>query len=352
MPRTLIPRSTLRAMAAEFPVGDPFGGAAYGERLDPGVALVASAGIQMGGSLLGSALADDYGAKGANDAAAASSRQQMAITGDMWDFYKAHYRPIEKQMLGEAADIGGDVDQEQAAARASSSVSAGYDAANKNARQSMLAMGVRPDSPAFQDAVVRGELARGADTARAGNDARESTKWAGREWRKGLVDSGRGTPSQVLNSYGAITAQQTQRAQWGANMQRQSAQDIGYLFQPAAKAASDWFKSSKWGGTARSGGSSFGGSSSGEDLMLAEGGEVQGFGVTRPDGSVDISGPGVVRGPGTGTSDSIPAQTDTGQRVQLSNGEYVIPAAVVRAKGTEFFDRVVKSVTEPKRSVQ
>ena len=41
---------------------------------------------------------------------------------------------------------------------------------------------------------------------------------------------------------------------------------------------------------------------------------------------------GLVRGPGTGTSDSIPAM--------LSNGEYVIPANVVKQMGVGFFDQI------------
>lgn len=43
---------------------------------------------------------------------------------------------------------------------------------------------------------------------------------------------------------------------------------------------------------------------------------------------------GPVSGPGTGTSDSIPAK--------LSDGEYVIPADVVATKGKEFFDNLVR----------
>jgi hypothetical protein len=365
--KTYLSRAQSRAWSLDHPVGDAFGGPAYGERRDPGSALIASAGIQVGGSLLGGMLADDNGAEDANNQAAASSRQQMVITGDMWDFYKTHYRPLEEQVVREAGVVGGDVDQEQAAARAAASVSAGFDSANEATKASMLAMGVRQDSPAFAAAVGQGEAMRGANTARAGNDAREDTKWRGREWRRSVVEGGKGIPGQAINSYGANTAQQTQRAQWGTNMQRQQAGDIGYALQPAAKAASDWFKASKWGGTKTTGGfgtgaganmgayddmASMAGGGSGGELWLAEGGQVDGFGVRRPDGSMDMAGPGVLQGPGTGTSDSIPAETDTGQKVQLSTGEYVIPADVVRAKGTEFFDKVVKSVTEPKRSAQ
>jgi hypothetical protein len=43
---------------------------------------------------------------------------------------------------------------------------------------------------------------------------------------------------------------------------------------------------------------------------------------------------GAVRGPGTGTSDSIP--------IRVSHGEYVIPAHVVQMKGKEFFDSLLQ----------
>jgi len=50
---------------------------------------------------------------------------------------------------------------------------------------------------------------------------------------------------------------------------------------------------------------------------------------------------GVIRGPGTGTSDSIPAVSNTGQPIRVSNGEFIIPEHVVRAKGTEFFEKLI-----------
>jgi hypothetical protein len=43
---------------------------------------------------------------------------------------------------------------------------------------------------------------------------------------------------------------------------------------------------------------------------------------------------GKVVGPGTGTSDSIP--------IRVSAGEYVIPAHIVKAKGKDFFDGLLK----------
>jgi len=48
---------------------------------------------------------------------------------------------------------------------------------------------------------------------------------------------------------------------------------------------------------------------------------------------------GKVEGPGTGISDDIPAM--------ISNGEYVIPADVVKRKGVEFFDKLLEKYHMP-----
>lgn len=50
---------------------------------------------------------------------------------------------------------------------------------------------------------------------------------------------------------------------------------------------------------------------------------------------------GKVKGPGTGTSDSVPANTPTGP-IRVSNGEYIIPADVVQKFGANAFDKLVQ----------
>ena len=57
-------------------------------------------------------------------------------------------------------------------------------------------------------------------------------------------------------------------------------------------------------------------------------------------GAVPVAGK-VLEGPGTETSDSIPAVIDGARPAALSTGEFVIPAHIVRAKGTEFFDKLL-----------
>ena len=56
---------------------------------------------------------------------------------------------------------------------------------------------------------------------------------------------------------------------------------------------------------------------------------------------------GAVFGPGTGRSDSIgTVNRSTGAPVSIANGEYVIPEHVVRAKGRDFFDGLLRKYTE------
>lgn len=60
---------------------------------------------------------------------------------------------------------------------------------------------------------------------------------------------------------------------------------------------------------------------------------------------------GLINGPGTGTSDSIPGiNVDTGEKIAVSNDEYIIPADVVRKVGTSFFDRLLAAFHTPVRS--
>lgn len=56
---------------------------------------------------------------------------------------------------------------------------------------------------------------------------------------------------------------------------------------------------------------------------------------------------GMLRGPGTGRSDSIGTVNETtGAPVRVANGEYVIPAHVVKAKGQDFFDKMLRQYAQ------
>jgi len=69
-----------------------------------------------------------------------------------------------------------------------------------------------------------------------------------------------------------------------------------------------------------------------EPRNFAMGGEVTPYS--------DGSNGGPVKGPGTGTSDSVP--------IRVSSGEYVIPAHIVKMKGKEFFDSMLEKYSDKK----
>jgi hypothetical protein len=68
------------------------------------------------------------------------------------------------------------------------------------------------------------------------------------------------------------------------------------------------------------------------------------YGQQQPPGYADG---GLIQGPGTGTSDSIPATIDGQQPAQVSDGEYLVPANVVQAIGQDFFEHLVQQLHTP-----
>ena len=75
-------------------------------------------------------------------------------------------------------------------------------------------------------------------------------------------------------------------------------------------------------------------------------GQVPSMGQAQMQNPTGMRNGGYLQGPGTGRSDSIGTVNETtGSPVKVSNGEYVIPAHVVRAKGRDFFDGLLRKYT-------
>jgi hypothetical protein len=88
------------------------------------------------------------------------------------------------------------------------------------------------------------------------------------------------------------------------------------------------------------GGSLFGRGGGATDAAIRNGAQVHapGYGYVNA-----LARGGMVRGPGTGTSDDVEAvNEDSGQPIRLSNGEYVVPARTVKAIGLDRLDRIVE----------
>lgn len=81
----------------------------------------------------------------------------------------------------------------------------------------------------------------------------------------------------------------------------------------------------------------------GKASKMSDGGSVRGGKNKNKKG-------GRVRGPGTGTSDSVRAlNRDNGDPILLSNGEYILPADTVRKVGEQALDELVEKTHEPVR---
>ena len=107
-------------------------------------------------------------------------------------------------------------------------------------------------------------------------------------------------------------------------LQRMAAEMLAASIQAALfKAALSWFG----GGTSAV---SSGASAAARGIGPMRAGGVVGYAGGGP---FDATGGGRIRGPGTGTSDSIPAITTRGRPLLVSNGEFIVREAVVRQPG-------------------
>ena len=95
-------RSQTRSMSAYEPIGDPHGGAAYGERNDPVTAAIA-----VGGATLGAGYMGARAAKSAAEQQAASQRESMALQKEMFDIQNEQQKPYREAGYTALSDIAG-----------------------------------------------------------------------------------------------------------------------------------------------------------------------------------------------------------------------------------------------------
>lgn len=120
---------------------------------------------------------------------------------------------------------------------------------------------------------------------------------------------------------------------------------------PSFMASQDPFSNASMGATsAASAASPTAGSDPGEGDAAASGvGSGADAGMGGPGSPGGWKNGGLVTGPGTGTSDSIPVASAQpgGPKIKYSSGEYVIPEDVVRFWGTKRLDSMISAVHRP-----
>lgn len=308
---------------------------------------------------------------------------------ESYDFYKQYGRPVVQRSLQEANTWDSPEQIQQAQSRAAANVQqAADDAASQNQR-ALTRLGINPSAGRFMELQQQLQATKMLGKAQAMTGAEDNMRMQGVQLRQQASNLAQGFPAQSMNQAGQASsfgvagagvagagqAQNLglsrqfmdgmgqvagmrgsaiagygniadQRFTMGNNIMGQANANSAAWGSFAGNLMGMWgnngFKMPSFGGGYTGSGTGFGTTGTTGNINdpygnggfgMANGGKVAG-----PDG-----GGGKVVGPGTGTSDSVEAVNGSnGQPIRLSNGEYVIPADVVKKLGTAHFDNLLK----------
>lgn len=263
-------------------------------------------------------------------------RQQQEIAQDQYDFYRSRYRPVEEQSIRDAMDYDSAANIERRSGIAAANVNQQFsNAAGQQARM-LSRYGINPNSSAFARENAKLSNAQAVASAGAQTGAAFDTMDRGIALRAGVAGAGRGMPNAAAQTMAMA-------GNSGANAGNISAQGMGVIGQGAGIMGQGF--NTNIAGNQSAGNlllGDFQGRMQGYQAQQAAiGGLFQGLGTFAglkwADGGyvgkgLEMANGGHVDGPGGPVDDRIPAM--------LSDGEYVVPADVVKAKGVEFFDKL------------
>lgn len=252
--------------------------------------------------------------------------------------YVDKYQPLEDEAIADAKSFASPERQELEAGRAGAAVASSFDAQRRAAQARLESFGIDPTQTRAAALDIGTRTAQAAMTAGAENDARLQTEAVGRGMRDNAINTGKGYSAQIASAYNtsanagnsavgntnATTGMGAQTmgtgAQW-AGLQNQTLGQWGNQVAGLQQAA--WnTNTARYGQMSSLIGSAIGGATSlaGAGMM----GRAQGGPIPHDPGD-----------PG-GDQDRM--------AIRVSGDEFVIPASVVRAKGTDFFDRLIAQV--------
>lgn len=274
--------------------------------------------------------------------------------------YEDFFRPFEDAFAKEAAEYDSPERRERERGAAIADVNTNFDASRRNALQRLEGYGVDPSVTrnAALDIGVRTQQAMAQ--AQAATGATRRVEDVGRALKSDVINLGRGALSNAAGFYGQAVGAGAQGMQ-GANQTTQTGagaiqSGLGFSGQAlqgygqAAGIQSMGYGNQMQGYNAQQ--QQTAGMLQGvggiAGMFMADGGEVEGIPTgsimgqqNAHQGGVPFTQDGDVYGPGDGSGidDRVPAR--------LSEGEYVIPADVVRMKGEEFFDKLIEQYHTP-----
>lgn len=176
--------------------------------------------------VVGSLLADDNGATGANDAAADSTRLQSQIAREQWDRYKTMYAPLEESMVKEAQNYDSPENYAKAAGDASATVSQQFSKARDRLSRTP---GLDPSTPGAQASMAGLDLAQAATDATQQNAARQKVKDTAYARKTDAISLGKGLPAQASSALATSANNSLAQARFGNELGMNQAATIGRI---------------------------------------------------------------------------------------------------------------------------
>lgn len=315
-----------------------------------------------------------------------SMRQQRQFAQEQNDYYKQTFQPVERQMVEDATGYDSQDNIERRSGIAAANVNQAFSNASGQSARALSRMGINPNSSAFarENAKLYNNEALASAGAQTG--AAFDTMDKAIALRAGAANFGRNMPNTAASYYGlsnqtagtssGVGSAGVNNAVSAVSPMIQGSQVASGAFRGAGSTYNDTFANNmrmfgiQQQGTSGlfSGIGNFASSKMGQDALGNFGGRLGGawndftmnmnggfgtgsefggmdLGLFLADGGhVDVRGlrmanGGDVQGPGGPVDDKVPAM--------LSDGEYVIPADVVKAKGLEFFDKLKEKYHTP-----
>jgi hypothetical protein len=289
-------------------------------------------------------------------------RQQMGMSqraeeraDDTYNFYKNVGRPVVEQSINESRDWDNAANIQAARGRATADVQSAFSNADAQSNRNLNRMGISPNSGKMLAMNQQNAVMKATALAGASNNAGENRRMQGVQMRQQASNLAQGFPAQSMGQAG-------QAGQFGSSAAGIGGQGLGYQMQNqgaatqgmgavgnmygnnASQHANIWGQQQQAASSSAAGLGALAGTAM---MMFADGGKVGGGTAGHTGKNLGGEG-GKITGPGTGTSDQVTAvNSDNGQPIRLSNGEYIIPASVVRAKGVEFFDKLKEKYHTP-----
>lgn len=258
---------------------------------------------------------------------------------DAYKFYQQTGRPLVEQSINDARQWDSEDNRADARGRAVAGATQQFDAAQGMQNRNLERMGVNPNSGKFLALNNQLMTQRALGTAGMATNADESRRLQGVGLRQQAGNMVNGMPAQAMGWAG-------QAGQMGSSASGIGATNISNAMGVQGQMIGGFGGAANIFGSGASGyNNAYSNILKGTEIKSQENsaamggfGQLAGMGM----GMSGYADGGKVRGPGTGTSDSVKAvNTDNGQPIRLSNGEFIIPADVVAKKGSEFFQKMI-----------